>query len=130
MAHKLAQQDTEDAVVLTKQQKQTAFDAVVEDIDDSEIVPAILAVGGTHVHLLTVFGKFKIRTMVGRFKAAATRALNDAGFDGKRPWGKGCHMKSKNTRREYDNAQNYIKRHIDEGFLIQQWNVNRKFIPE
>jgi hypothetical protein len=97
---------SEEAVFLTRNQMEAALSAMVEEIAQIPIVPAIMSVGDWHVHWLCYFGPIAIRSTVSRIKAAATRELNTHGFRGKNPWTKGCNMRSKATRRECRNATN------------------------
>jgi hypothetical protein len=94
---------------------------LVEDIDRLAMDSSVMSVGTTHVHWLARFGELPIRPTVGRIKSAATRALRENRFEGKRPWTKGCHMKSKNTDEEFNAAREYVKRHVNEGCLIYEW---------
>ena len=93
----LAEILSEDSVYFNANEKAIAFRAMVEEINQIAIVPAIISVGRWHVHWLCYFGTLRIRSVVGRVKAAATRELNLNGFHGKRPWAKGCNIKSKST---------------------------------
>lgn len=120
--HKIAKERSEEPVVLTREQQQTVLDALVAEISELPLDSAVLSVGATHVHWLARFGELSIRPTVGRIKAAATRALRASGFDLKRPWTKGCHMKSKNSDRELKNARAYIKQHVNEGCLVYDWD--------
>lgn len=105
------------------EQQQIVLDAIVAEIDELTLDSADLSVGATHVHWLARFGELSIRPTVGRIKAAATRALRASGFDAKRSWTKGCHMKSKNSDREFQNAREYIKQHVNEGCLVFEWDA-------
>jgi hypothetical protein len=84
--YELAKATSDEAVYLTRAEMKTALTAIVEEIADTPVVPAIMSIGNWHVHWLCHFGTLKIRPTVGRVKAAATRELNAAGFQGKRPW--------------------------------------------
>jgi hypothetical protein len=112
-----------DPVRFSAREKRIAFEAMISEIDQVEVAPAIISVGSWHVHWLCYFGTLKIRKVVGRVKAAATRALNAAQFEGKRPWTKGCNMRSKATRDACRSAYKYILRHRGQGCLIHEWPV-------
>jgi hypothetical protein len=96
----------------------------VDDIAKTTVLPAILAVGDVHLHLLAKFGSLRIRTTMGRFKAAATTQLHMDHIDSDRVWTRGCHMKSKATREEFISAFRYVERHESEGCVIHIWNEN------
>jgi hypothetical protein len=120
--HDEAMARSDESVMLTAEQQRLVRDAVVAEIDAIPIVSAIASFGATHVHWLARFDHQSIRPTVGRIKSASTRALNTAGFDGKRPWSKNCHMQSKPTEREFHGAFRYIQRHVDESCLIHIWS--------
>ena len=124
----LAEAISDDAVYLVPEQMKIALAAMVEDIADIPIAPAVMSVGSWHVHWLCHFGTLKIRPTVGRVKAAATRELNAAGFQGKRPWTKGCNCLSKSTRRECRAAYKYVRDHRDQGCLIYEWNIDPQYL--
>jgi hypothetical protein len=126
--HEFAQSICEDPVYLSPSQMQTALAAIVEEIAQINVVPAIMSLGDWHVHLLCQFGKLKIRPTVGRLKAAATRALNSQGFQAKRPWTKGCNLRSKTTRRACRNAYKYVRDHRDQSCLIYEWPIDPKYL--
>jgi hypothetical protein len=112
-----------DAVVLTEAEQKLAFPAVVSEINSLAIVPRILGFGRTHSHLLAQFGALPIRSTVGRFKSAGTRALPNPGTR-RRVWADGCHMKSVAGEIAYVSAVDYIRRHAEEGALIYEWSLN------
>jgi hypothetical protein len=116
-------------VYLSRQQIEIALAAMISEIDEIPIVPAILSIGDSHVHWLCYFGPLKIRSLVERVKAAASRELNFRGFQGKRPWTKGCNMRSKSTRHECRNAYKYIRKHVNQGGLIYEWKIDPKYLP-
>jgi hypothetical protein len=97
--HKQAQAISEEAIYLSPNQLKIALAAMVEEIAEIPIVPAIMSIGDWHVHWLCYFSTLKIRPVVSRVKAAATRELNSRGFTGKKPWTKGCNLRSKSTQR-------------------------------
>jgi hypothetical protein len=109
-------------------EKQTAIRAMVDEISGIAIAPAIISVGRWHVHWLCYFGTLEIRKVVGRVKAAATRELNLEGFVGKRPWAKGCNMKSKATRQACRAAYRYIARHDAQECLIYKWKIDPNYL--
>jgi hypothetical protein len=80
------------------------------------------------VHWLCYFGTLKIRPVVSRVKAAATRELNTRGFQRKKPWTKGCNMRSKSTRQECRNAYKYVRDHRDQGCLIYEWEIDPQYL--
>ncbi len=116
-----ARDRTEESAPLTRKQQRIIVPTIIAEIDAIPIVSAIASIGPTHVHWLGRFDEHEIRPTVGRVKAAATRSLNAAGFDGKRPWSKNCHLESKPTDQVFRSAFVYVRRHIDEGCLIHIW---------
>lgn len=119
-----AESISDDAVYFSPAEKEIAFDALIEEIDEIANIPAINCVGRWHVHWLCYFGTLKIKPTVARIKAAATRELNQNGFQGKHPWTKGCNIKSKATRRECRAAYKYIADHEQQGCLIHEWKID------
>lgn len=115
-------------VYLTSNEMNIALAAMVKEIAQIAIAPAIMSVGDWHVHWFCHFGKLKIRSTVSRVKAAATRKLNALGFDGKKPWTKGCNMKSKTDRRACRNAYKYVRDHRSQGCLIYQWPIDPQYL--
>src|SRR6476620_4628784 len=113
----LAKSASDDPVYLDAEQMQIAIDAIVAEIAEIPVVPAILSLGEWHVHWLCYFGPLAIDPVVERIKAAATRELNSHGFAGKRPWTRGLNMRSKSTRQACRNAYRYAKRHLEQGCL-------------
>lgn len=115
---------TQPPVELTEDETITALDAIVKESDEmeSDIDPAILSVESCHAHLLSKFS-IEIRPAVGRLKAAATRRLHREGFAEKRVWVRGCHMKSKSTPREVENAFEYVARHRHDGAIVYAWRI-------
>jgi len=126
--HALAEEISDEAVYFTPQEMKTALDAIIAEIAQISVVPAIISLGKWHVHWLCHFGTLKIRPTVGRVKAAATRELNTLGFQGKRPWTKGCNMRSKRTRRECRNAYKYVRDHREQDCLIYEWPIDPKYL--
>lgn len=126
--HQQAISISEAPVYLTQKQIQVVRGAMVKEIANIPIVPAILSVGEWHVHWLCYFGPIEVRQVVERVKAAASRELNIQGFKGKRPWTKGCNMKSKSTRRECRIAHKYIRKHREQGYLIYEWPIDPKYL--
>jgi hypothetical protein len=112
---------SDSAVYFRPSEKRIAFGALVGEIDQIPVCPAIISVGRSHVHWLCYFGTLEIRPIVGRVKSAATRELNASGFQGKRPWTKGCNIKSKATRRECRAAYKYVAEHEKQDCLIHRW---------
>ncbi|MBW3598536.1 MAG: hypothetical protein KY475_14850 [Planctomycetes bacterium] len=123
----VAQRETEDPVRLRRPQMQIVQDAVVEEVAEMPITPAIMSVGHSHIHLLAQFGRLKIRKGVGRLKSAATKKLRENGFTEKRPWTKGCDMKSKSDPRAFENAYRYVQRHLEQGCLVYEWDLELWF---
>jgi hypothetical protein len=115
-------------VYLSRTEIQTALTTMVDEISHISIVPAIMSVGEWHVHWLCHFGKLGIRSTVSRVKAAATRELNALGFQDKKPWTKGCNMKSKCDRRACRNAYKYVRDHRDQGSLIYEWSIDPNYL--
>lgn len=103
------------------------MDAIIEEIAETSLLPAILAVGDVHLHLLAKFGSLRIKQTMGRYKAAASRELHLGDIDSDRVWTRDCHMKSKRTRDEFISAFRYVKRHEEEGCLIHIWEES---LPE
>ena len=124
----LAEELCDSAVYFDRSEKETAFRAMNTEIDKIAIAPAIISVGRWHVHWLCYFGTLEIRRVVARVKAAATRELNLNGFRGKRPWTKGCNIKSKATRRECRSAYKYIADHEQQGCLIHKWALDSVYL--
>lgn len=125
----LAEEISGDAVYFTLDEMETALGAIVSEIAELPIIPAIISLGRWHVHWLCYFDELQIRPTVGRIKAAATRDLNQCGFQGKRPWAKGCNMRSKSTRRQCRNAYKYVRDHRNQGCLVYEWKVDPAYIP-
>ncbi len=115
---------TEPPVSINADQRRITVRAIVDDLADTTVLPAILAVGDVHFHLLAKFGSLRIRTMLGRFKAAATRELHLYNVESNRVWTCGCHMKSKGTRDEFIAAFRYLARHETEDCLVHVWREN------
>jgi hypothetical protein len=126
--HEVAQAISEEPVYLKREEVEIALAAMVAEIGEISIAPAIMSVGDWHVHWLCHFGTLAIRPVVSRVKAAATRQLNAAGFKGKKPWTKGCNMKSKSDRRASRNAYKYIRDHREQGCLIHEWSVDPRYL--
>jgi hypothetical protein len=124
----LAESIIDEPVFLSREQTQIALDAMAAEIAEIDIVPAIMSVGDWHVHWLCYFGPLEIRRIVERVKAAATRELNRRGFHGKRPWTKGCNMRSKSSRRDCRNAYKYVRDHRDQGCLIYEWPIDPTYL--
>lgn len=125
--HQVALHATEEAVRLARAQMQIVQDAIVEDVAEMPITPAIMSVGHSHIHLLAQFGGLKIRKAVGRLKSAATRKLREDGFRAKRGWTKGCDMKSKTNAKAFENAYRYVRRHREQGCLVYEWDLELWF---
>ncbi len=126
--HQLAESISDEPVYLTRDQMEIGLAAMVEEIAQIPIIPAIMSVGDGHVHWLCYFGTLEIWPTVSRIKAAATRELNARGFQGKKPWTKGCNMRSKSTRRECRNAYKYVRDHRDQGCLIYEWKIDPQYL--
>ncbi len=107
-------------VFLTLNQTETARDAILHELGQMPMVPAILAIDSIHVHLLAQF-RIRIRSAVGRLKMRATKWLHERGFEENRVWVRVCHMKSKDTRDAMIAAFTYIHNHQDEGALVHDW---------
>jgi hypothetical protein len=122
----LAKAISKKPVYFSPEEMQVALNAIVSEIAEIEVTPAIISLGQWLVHWLCHFGTLNIRTIVGRVKAAATRELNACGFKGKRPWTKGCNMRSKATRIECRNAYKYVRDHWQQGCLIHEWKIDPK----
>jgi hypothetical protein len=119
--HRMATRDSDPPVRLTPEQRVVVLKSILEELEQMAVESAVLAVDATHVHWLARFGQATIRPAVGRLKAAATRRLKENGFQGKRPWTKNCHMKSKNTEHEFATALNYVVRHERQGADVYVW---------
>jgi len=115
---------TEEPMCLNEHQREVATAAIIDAIDDTAVLPVILAVGDVHFYLLAKFGSLRIRTTMGRFKAAATKELHLGDVDSDRVWTRGCHMKSKLTREEFIGAFRYVQRHESEGCVVHVWTEN------
>jgi hypothetical protein len=126
--HELALAISGEPVYLTQAQMRLALPAIVEEIAQIPIVPAILSIGEWHIHWLCYFGPISIRAVVSRIKAAATRELNAHSFQGKKPWAKGCNMRSKSNRRECRNAYRYVLRHEEQGCLVYRWPIDPQYL--
>jgi hypothetical protein len=126
--HELAELVSEEPVYLSRTEMEIALAAMVDEVSQLAVVPAIMSVGEWHVHWLCHFGKLTIRPTVGRVKAAATRELNACGFQGKKPWTKGCNMRSKTTRRACRSAYKYIRDHCEQRCLIHEWPIDPKYL--
>ncbi len=126
--HALAREISEEPVYLTVEQMQIALAAIVAEVAEIPVVPAVISLGSWHVHWLCHFGTLRIRPTVGRVKAAATRELNIFGFEGKRPWTKGCNMRSKRTRRACRAAYKYVRDHRQQGCLVYEWPIDPKYL--
>jgi hypothetical protein len=124
--HDFALSISEEPVYLNRDELQIALATMVEEIAEIPIVPAIMSLGDWHVHWLCYFGTLKIRRVVSRVKAAATRELNAFGFQGKNPWTKGCNIKS--NRLACRNAYKYVRDHREQGCLIFEWPIDPKYL--
>jgi len=87
-------------------------------------VPAILSLSKSHVHLVAQFGELKIRTVVGRLKAAATRAIRQEALKTASTWAAGCHMKSLYQEADFTAAFRYVLEHRSEGAVLHRWDPN------
>lgn len=114
---------TDTPVRLTPSQQQFTLAAIVNDIAELPMTPAVMSVGTDHVHLLARFGSLKIRPTVGRLKSMATRAIKEADptFDPNRAWAKDCHERRLDDESAYRTGFAYVQRHTDEGALIHIW---------
>lgn len=126
--HELAQEISEEPVHFTADQMPIALAAIVDEVAEIPVVPAIISLGSWHVHWRCHFGTLRIRPTVGRVKAAATRELNAFGFQGKRPWTKGCNMRSKRTRQACRAAYKYVLNHRDQGCLVCEWPIDPQYL--
>ena len=126
--HKQAKAISGDAVTLTRDERDVTLNAIVAEVDKLRFVAAILAIGGQHSHLLAKFGVLKIRTTVGVLKGEATKALRERGFNREQFWATECHMKSKQTGREFMTAFHYVRRHVDEGAAVYVWPAFRDLL--
>jgi hypothetical protein len=126
--HTRAKTISDEAVYLTREEIEIALSAMMAEIAQIPIVPAIMSVGDWHVHWQCYFGPLEIRPVVSRVKAAATRELNTHGFQGKKPWTKGCNMRSKATRQACQNAYRYVGNHREQGCLIYEWSIDPKYL--
>ena len=115
---------SEGSVHLSTEQRNLAVGAIVADVAETTVYPAILSLGDVHLHFLAKFGSLRIRATMGRFKAAATDELHQHGLESKRVWTRGCHMKSKPTRDESITAFRYIRRHKAEDCVVHIWEEN------
>ena len=115
---------TQEPVRFNAEQCIVVANAIIEEIATTTVLPAILAVGDVHSHLLAKFGSLRIRTTMGRFKSAATTQLHLDDIDSDRVWTRGCHMKSKPARKEFISAFRYLQRHETEGCAVHIWNEN------
>ena len=121
--HRMAIAKCKCPVSLSTLERRAALGAIAEDIDDSPLVPSILAMGAEHVHLLAKFGSLRIRPTVGRLKSAATQQLHAHGFDAPQPWAKGCHMESMPNEDAFLQAFEYIRGHENDGAVIRIWRL-------
>jgi hypothetical protein len=126
--HESAERISEEPVCLSAEQMQMALGALIAEIAQTSIVPAIISLGSGHVHWLCHFGTLRIRPTVSRLKAAATRELNAFGFQGKRPWTKGCNMRSKRTRQACRAAYKYVRDHRHQGCLVYEWPIDPRYL--
>lgn len=115
---------TQESVSFNEVQRHIVVGAIVDDIAETAVLPAILAVGDVHLHVLAKFGSLRIRPTMGRFKAAATKELHRGKIDSDRVWTRGCHMKSKGSREEFIAAFRYVQRHEHEGCVVHVWDEN------
>ena len=120
--HEIAKRSmVEDPVHLTIAERRIAVDAVVSEVAKMPIIPAVLAIGSEHSHLLAKFRALKIRPAVGALKAAATRELHENGMTSEHIWTQGCHMNSKGSPQEFRGAFEYVRRHEKEGAVVYIW---------
>ena len=110
-----------ESVKLNVADRKCALKAVIDQIKKLSIVPAALAVGSEHAHLLAKFGSLKIRPTAGVLKGEATKALRETGFSEDQIWGAECHMKSKKEGCEFQIALRYVANHINEGAVVFIW---------
>ena len=112
---------TQGAVRLTPERIVTASDALAAECGPAGIVPAVWALGPVHAHLLARFGPRPIRPTAGRLKAAATRALHEAGFAPPRLWCRNVHMTSKPVGEPFEKSFEYVANHAREGARVVVW---------
>lgn len=112
-------------VNLSAAERQVVLASVRDELQETVLKPTVLAVGAAHVHLLAEFGEVPIRRMVGRLKAAATRAMREkcGSEPDKRFWAKGCHMRSCDDDASIRSAFEYVERHRNEGAAIHVWRT-------
>ncbi len=113
---------------LSHEQMEIALAAMVEEIDQISVAPAIMSVGDSHVHWLCYFGPVEIRPTVSRVKAAASRELNRRSSRETKTWTKGCNMRSKATQRECRIAYKYVRDHRDQECLIYEWKIDPQYL--
>jgi hypothetical protein len=105
--------------------RQIARSALVAEIEHVQIVPAILAVAKSHVHLVAQFGDLRIRHVVGRLKAVATLSIRkQQSSPHARIWAAGCHMKSLSSEDDFATAFRYVVEHRERGALVHRWDSN------
>lgn len=110
-----------DPVHLSIDQQKEALKTIVAEIGDMPLVPTVVAVDATHVHLLASFGDLKIRKVVGRLKSVVTRAIKSDTFQPKRVWAKNCHMRSMNSEDAFRNAFRYVQNHQKQNAFVYIW---------
>ena len=77
-----------DAVKLNYSQKQIVKKAILDEARELNQKILAILVWSTHVHIVAENIDETVGKVTGRYKAAATKALRDAGFEGK-TWTKG-----------------------------------------
>lgn len=122
--HRRARDSCGDAVILCPQDVRLCCQAMVRDLSQISVAPAILSIAPTHCHLVAKFGALKIRSVVGRLKFAASREVHDSGSRMGRIWAKGCHMKSLPRPEAFDEAIRYVADHKSAGALVHQWPID------
>jgi hypothetical protein len=116
-----ARQVSSAMVKLSLAEVELVLPAIVKEVNLLPLIPRILAVDNTHLHLIAQFGALLIRPTMGRLKSAGTGAIPNPG-DRPRVWTDGCHMKSLPNRRALETAIAYVQRHAAQGALVYEWN--------
>ena len=120
---RLVQAVTAPPVFLDRRQQEDVITAIVDEVSQLSLLPAILSIKRNHVHFLAKFGPLLIRPTIGRLKAAATRALHEEmGVNAVRVWSRNCHRTSFDGMKAFENAFEYIRKHQDHGALIHIWD--------
>lgn len=116
--HAHAKSISGDAILLNQAQRAVAGEAVKQTLQKHGHKLLVLAVGGTHVHLLAELPSVlqEAEDVIGYAKVSASMRLNKT-LPG-RVWAKGCNPKPIRDQTHQHNTFRYILDHSDEGAWV------------